>query len=295
MASSTNVRQTTGKNGLEMFILEHSSGATAEVYSLGATVTSIKTAAGQELLFLSENAVFDGKSPIRGGIPVIWPKFGPGWNGASNPSDLPSHGFARRSKWSLVVTDGSVGFELTQDGITAEHAKAWPHKFTLRYEVTLTEDGFGTSLTATNTGEAAFEFQALLHTYYAIEAVGGVSVEGLAGTKYIDKLQGPNQLVQGESPITIAQETDAIYIDASKALSIKGLKGPQTSGTLTLSSTAGKHDCVVWNPWVAKAAKMGDFGDEEYHTMICVEPGNVAGPSSLAAGAKYTLAQSFAL
>ena len=42
--------------------------------------------------------------------------------------------------------DGSVGFELTQDGITAEHAKAWPHKFTLRYEVTLTEDGFGTSL-----------------------------------------------------------------------------------------------------------------------------------------------------
>jgi len=295
MASSTNVRQTTGKNGLEMFVLEHSSGATAEVYSLGATVTSIKTAAGQELLFLSENAVFDGRSPIRGGIPVIWPKFGPGWEGGTNPSALPSHGFARRSKWNLAVKDGTVGFELTQEGIADEYAKAWPHNFTLRYEVTLTKDGFGTSLTATNTGEAAFEFQALLHTYYAIEAVGGVSVEGLAGTTYIDKLQSGSKLVQGASPITISQETDAIYLGAGEALSIKGLKGPQASGTLTLSSTAGAHDCVVWNPWVAKAAKMGDFGDEEYHTMICVEPGNVAGPTSLAAGAKYTLAQSFAL
>jgi D-hexose-6-phosphate mutarotase len=33
---------------------------------------------------------------------------------------------------------------------------------------------------------------------------------------------------------------------------------------------------VVWNPWIAKAQQMADFGDEEYHNMVCVESGNVA-------------------
>ena len=30
-------------------------------------------------------------------------------------------------------------------------------------------------------------------------------------------------------------------------------------------------DTVVWNPWVENAAKMSDFGDQDYKTMICVE------------------------
>jgi glucose-6-phosphate 1-epimerase len=31
---------------------------------------------------------------------------------------------------------------------------------------------------------------------------------------------------------------------------------------------------VVWNPWIAKAAKMPDFGDEEWPGMLCVEAAN---------------------
>lgn len=65
------VQATTGKGGMELFKLSHSSGASAEVYSHGATVTSVKTAQGQELLFVSDAANFDGSSPIRGGIPVL--------------------------------------------------------------------------------------------------------------------------------------------------------------------------------------------------------------------------------
>ena len=33
------------------------------------------------------------------------------------------------------------------------------------------------------------------------------------------------------------------------------------------------HSCrlQVWNPWVDKAKRMGDFGDDEYKRMLCVE------------------------
>jgi D-hexose-6-phosphate mutarotase len=33
---------------------------------------------------------------------------------------------------------------------------------------------------------------------------------------------------------------------------------------------------VVWNPWIAKAKAMGDFGDDEWPGMVCVETCNVA-------------------
>ena len=36
---------------------------------------------------------------------------------------------------------------------------------------------------------------------------------------------------------------------------------------------------------------MGDFGDDEYHKMVCIEPGYVAKELSLAAGATFTLFQ----
>ena len=38
----------------------------------------------------------------------------------------------------------------------------------------------------------------------------------------------------------------------------------------------GSSSTVVWNPWVAKAQRMPDFGNDEYKQMVCVESGNVS-------------------
>ena len=38
---------------------------------------------------------------------------------------------------------------------------------------------------------------------------------------------------------------------------------------------AGSDATVVWNPWIAKARAMPDFGDDEWPEMVCVETGNV--------------------
>lgn len=67
-----------GNGGQPFITINHSSGAVAEVYLLGATLTSFKTSEGVERLFLSKQAVFDGKTAIRGGVPLVFPQFGPG-------------------------------------------------------------------------------------------------------------------------------------------------------------------------------------------------------------------------
>lgn len=49
---------------------------------------------GEELLFLSESAVFKPPKALRGGVPVCWPQFG-------GVGDLQAHGFARNCEWSV--------------------------------------------------------------------------------------------------------------------------------------------------------------------------------------------------
>lgn len=48
---------------------------------------------------------------------------------------------------------------------------------------------------------------------------------------------------------------------------------------------------VLWNPWVDKARSLSDFDDEEYHQMVCLEPGLVTGFQTLAPGESATLEQ----
>jgi D-hexose-6-phosphate mutarotase len=37
----------------------------------------------------------------------------------------------------------------------------------------------------------------------------------------------------------------------------------------------GSDNTVVWNPWIAKAKTMPDFGDDEWPAMLCIETCNV--------------------
>src|SRR5512142_2972783 len=62
--------------------------STAEIYLLGAHVTQFKKKDEPPLLFLSQCSRFAEGQPIRGGVPVIFPWFGP-------REGLGQHGFAR--------------------------------------------------------------------------------------------------------------------------------------------------------------------------------------------------------
>ena len=53
--------------------------------------------------------------------------------------------------------------------LSSEFQNSWAYDFGLVYSVTLTKEGLETSLQVQNKGSQNFDFQVLLHTYFAVE------------------------------------------------------------------------------------------------------------------------------
>ncbi|KAL9084947.1 MAG: hypothetical protein Q9165_007813 [Trypethelium subeluteriae] len=271
-------------------------GESVEILLHGATVISWKSG-GVENLWLSEKAVLDGSKPVRGGIPVVFPVFGgPPANHAT--STLPSHGFARNSRWEYLGKSTSESGALSKGGddtvkldfglytatLSEEAKKAWPYDFGLVYSVTLGKDGLQTMLNVRNEGKVAFEFQMLLHTYFRVKDVSRVAVKGLTGVTYIDKVLNAQTATESNSAVRITGETDRVYQSIPQdTTSIVEADQPRYDVVRD-----NLEDTVVWNPWKEKAASIGDFEPKNgYVNMICVEVGSVKGWQKLDGGETF--------
>src|SRR4030095_9394635 len=80
-----------------------------EIYLQGAHVAHFQKRNEAPLLFLSRVSRFAESEPIRGGIPIVLPWFGP-------RQGEPSHGVARLKTWELKdifpSLDGSISLRL---------------------------------------------------------------------------------------------------------------------------------------------------------------------------------------
>jgi glucose-6-phosphate 1-epimerase len=73
--------------------------------------------------------------------------------------------------------------------------------------------------------------------------------------------------------IEFTGETDRVYLHTAATCQ---LVDPGRERTIAISKS-GSLSTVVWNPWVAKSARMPDFGDHEWPEMVCIETANVGG------------------
>ena len=62
---ASSVMEGVGKGGLRTVILRHAAGSRCYLYKHGATLCSYKGTSGREMIFVSEEAVFDGKKVGR--------------------------------------------------------------------------------------------------------------------------------------------------------------------------------------------------------------------------------------
>lgn len=240
--------------------------STAEIYLHGATVTDFQKKGEAPLLFTSQFSRFATDQPIRGGVPIIFPWFGAKEGGSS-------HGFARTAEWDLheatTLPEGGVSLRFGFAG--SPESATWP-PFLANYVVTVT-DRLVLELIVTNTSaDQPMSFETCLHTYFSISDISAVSVTGLKGVSYFDKADHFAQKTESEDAIRIASEVDRIYFDTTATVEILD---PTLQRRIQIEKS-GSASTVVWNPWLAKAQQMPDFGNEEYKQMLCVESGNVA-------------------
>jgi glucose-6-phosphate 1-epimerase len=264
------IRLDTGRGGLRRLSIETDICA-AELYLHGAHLCRWQPRSQpQPVLWMSEASRFESGAPIRGGVPVCFPWFGPK---AGDPS-APVHGVARTSAWSLdgaaLESDGAVVVRLGLACATSASPHV-PHDFVLAYELRLGRD-LSMALTVTNPGDAPITVEEALHTYLVVSDVRQVSVAGLEGATYVDKIDGARRKTQADPLITIGGETDRLYLDTEAAVT---LTDPGLGRRLRVEKT-GSRSTVVWNPWVAKSRAMPDFGDGEWPGMICLETANAA-------------------
>jgi glucose-6-phosphate 1-epimerase len=243
------------------------------VYLHGAHVASwIPAGADRDVLWLSEKSHWAAGKPIRGGVPICFPWFGP----RKDDPAAPAHGFARLKEWTLestqVMPEGAarVTLLLQSDDDTR---RLWPHDFALRMRATFGKE-LEMRLELTNTGDAPLTAEEALHTYFAVADARTLTIRGLTGARYIDKVDGMKEKTQ-EGSIRIIGETDRVYANTTAEVIVEDSATARSPGRHIHISKEGSADTVVWNPWIAKAKAMADFGDDEWPGMLCVETCNV--------------------
>lgn len=261
--------------------------ATGEIYLHGAHVTQWTPRGAQPVIFLSSKSLFAPEKAIRGGVPVIFPWFGPRGDGKPGPM----HGFARISAWTLESTalrdDGAVELVLALDPTDASRALGFD-SFHLRFRAAFGQT-LELQLETHNTAASELIFQEALHTYFSIGDVRQVAVSGLENTTYIDKTANFARKQQGAEPVRISSETDRVYLDTTATCVIDDAVQSRRIAV----EKSGSHTTVVWNPWTEKIKSLSDMAPDEWQRMICVETAN-AGENEvhLAPGAVHKMAVS---
>ncbi|WP_434664076.1 D-hexose-6-phosphate mutarotase [Aeromonas sp. NJAU223] len=246
--------------GLPVLTINNDS-AQAEISLFGAHVLSYQRHGEPASLWLSDKAVLDGSKPIRGGIPLCWPWFGP--SPARVGQGKPAHGFARTTLWTLDGVSDHEDGTLVHLSLRDNEAtrSLWPHAFELELDVLVGKE-LSLVLTTRNTGSSPIVYNAALHTYLQISAPEAVSVSGL-GEPYLDKLSGQDERQQGI--LTLSGAMDRIYRQPEPVVRLK-------DGARTTQVISGNHDSVVvWTPWLEGASAMADMSDDGYRTMLCIE------------------------
>ena len=264
-----------GLGGQPRLLIDAPAGA-AEIYLHGATLTSWVPRGGSEVIFTSRQAVFDGSTAIRGGIPLCLPEFGVGINGDA----VPKHGWARIAPWQLrtVTTTDSGGvralLSVSRDRLTA------------LYEVEVGET-LRLGLSLRNEGTEPRTVEAATHTYLSVHDVTASVISGLAGASYSDNLaRSPQEALRvQDGDVTISGPVDRIY-DSAEPITVTDPGRQRTIGI----DKRNAPSTIVWNPWSTYSAPLPDMADDEFPAMVCVESGAVREHApTIAPGASWSM------
>lgn len=234
----------------------------------------------RERLWISENAIFDGKTPIRGGVPICWPWFS-SFTGErqADIENYPSHGFVRSQFWKVAnieETNTSSGISSTE--ISLQPSKLGLCGFDENISVCLkviVSETLSIQLITSNNSDKPIEITEALHTYFSVPNIHSIMVKGIDEAYYNkvnDSYDNPVAL-----PYCIDKEVDRIHLRKSDTLDESQLIviGDSDSDSVLVNiEHSGNNAVVVWNPWIDRCLEMKDMASNSYETMLCIEAAN---------------------
>ena len=180
---------------------------------------------------------------------------------------MPQHGFARCNSWTIVKNyddEDSAGISLSLNlkdvtnarGDNGNWAVGGDFDCMLTMEIKVQASSLTTSLSILNTGENAFDFQTLFHTYYLVndhQALNAreCNVSGLEGYVCEDKISGESYIM-GSTPIVIDSNVDHIYTppEGKDVVDVTIRTGGETSVSIQaygfVDGEKVPTSCVVW-------------------------------------------------
>ena len=247
-------------HGQPVLALSTAKGARALVSPFGGQVLSWSPAGGDERLYLSPLARHDGRTAIRGGVPVCFPQF-------AALGRLPKHGIARTRNWSVVEHRFEDDYALATLRLTEDDETwaIWPQNFAVELTAVIENERLDIELEVENTGHAPFAFTAALHTYLRVREVENARLEGLYGHEYRDATDNDRIKRDSGDVLVVEAETDRVYHDVTRPLLLRD--GHHSLGI----HAEGFPDVVVWNPWEQRCAELPDMPANGFRHMLCVE------------------------
>ena len=246
----------------------------ARLFLQGAHLTHYAPSGQENWLWVSPEAQYRQGRAIRGGVPVCWPWFG---DPARNPqavshqiSTPAAHGFARHQLWTLATveeTDDQVHVVLTLDASHGYEGQ-WSGQARAQAAFTFTSESCQIELMTENVGAEPLALSQALHTYLPVKDIATAAVHGLEGAAYLDTLDGW-QRKQQQGAVRFVGETDRIYLQHGRLQLATGDRRRVLLGE-------GSGSAIVWNPGPEKAARLSDFGAEDWRRMVCIETANAA-------------------
>jgi len=238
--------------------------ADAKICLYGAHVMSFRPHNAEEVLWMSSKSSFTVGQPIRGGIPLCFPWFGP----HKSDSDKPQHGFARLRYWTLVETATKPSDEtfIRLQLCSSEDTKAfWPYDFCAELTV-LVGQTLEVSLKVTNQSVETFEYTCALHSYYHLSSIENATITGLQGASYHSQLE-PGEFTQESPEIKIQKAETRHYHNTVATCLIDDSRFKRK----IRAAKAGSRITTVWNPGKETCATIGDMPEDGYLHFVCVE------------------------
>ena len=238
--------------------------ASAAISLHGGQLLSYAPRGFDDLLWLSP---VSKRAPdaIRGGVPVCWPYFG---REGQSP-EVPQHGFARNTQWTLVDSQINAEGEATIE-------LALPQKAGVPLRLTQTlriGNELHQSLTTHNIGVAAVSLTQALHSYFRVGDAERTHVTGLEGLTYADRYDGQQHAQSGQWNLQDPRDpgrSDRTYQRAGNRFA---LVDPALNRRIELT-TSGSRSLVVWNPGRTGIAAIGDAPSDGWRHFVCLEATN---------------------